>query len=55
VRAFRFPVSWIVTGREAEAVAIAPRPTPAVWWRPTPRGRVRHLVIALPGLGLGRR
>jgi hypothetical protein len=54
VRAFRFPVSRIATGREAEASAIAPRPTLAIWWRPTPRGRVRHLVITLPRPGLGR-
>jgi hypothetical protein len=55
VRAFRFPVARLVPGREAEAATIAPRPTLAVWWRPTPRSRVRHLILSLPGLGLGRR
>jgi hypothetical protein len=54
VRAFRFPVTRIVTGREAQAAAIAPRATLAFWWRPTPRGRVRHLVITMPRAGLGR-
>src|SRR6185312_9999666 len=51
VRAFRFPVARIVTGREAEAAVIAPRPTLAIWWRLTPRGRVRHIVITIPRPG----
>jgi hypothetical protein len=55
VRAFRFPVARLVPGREADAAAVAPRPNLAVWWRPTPRGRVRHLVIIMPEPGLGRR
>jgi hypothetical protein len=55
VRAFRFPVARLVPGREPDAAAIAPRPTLAVWWRPTPRGRVRHVILSLPGPGLGRR
>jgi hypothetical protein len=55
VRAFRFPVARIMTGREAQAAAIVPRPTLAIWWRPTPRSRVRHLVISMPRAGLERR
>jgi hypothetical protein len=53
VRAFRFPVARLATGRET-ARPIAPRPTLAIWWRPTPRGRIRHLVITVPGLGCAR-
>jgi hypothetical protein len=45
VRAFRFPVARLLLGRAADAAAIAPRPTLAIWWRLTPRGPVRHLRI----------
>jgi hypothetical protein len=45
VRAFRFPVARIALGRAADMAAIAPRRTLAIWWRLTPRGRVRHLRI----------
>jgi hypothetical protein len=48
VRAFRFPVARLATGRGTGG-PFTPRPTLAIWWRPTPRGRIRHLVIAVPG------
>jgi hypothetical protein len=53
VRSFRFPVSRLATGRGATK-PVVPRPTLAIWWRPTPRGRIRHLVITAPGLRTGR-
>jgi hypothetical protein len=53
VRAFRFPVARLAIGR-GEARPVAPRPTLAIWWRPTPRGRIRHVVISVPGLGSHR-
>jgi hypothetical protein len=53
VRAFRFPVGRLVPGRDADAAAIAARPTLAVWWRPTPRGRVRYLILSMPRPGFG--
>jgi hypothetical protein len=48
IRLFRFPVARLATLRGADG-AVSPRPTLAVWWRPTPGGRVRHAVIAWPG------
>lgn len=53
VRRFRFPVARLATGRGAVG-RVAPRPTLAFWWRPTPRGRIRHVVVTLPGSGPGR-
>jgi hypothetical protein len=53
VRKFRFAVASLATGREPEPVA--PRATLACWWRPTRRGAVRHIVIAMPRLGFLRR
>jgi hypothetical protein len=50
VRAFRFPVARLASAREAETATVAPRPTLAIWWRPTQRGRIRHVVIAMPRL-----
>ncbi len=54
VRTFCYPVARLVPGRKVDAAAIAPRPTLAIWWRPTPRGRIRHLVIGLPAFALRR-
>jgi hypothetical protein len=54
VRAFRFPVASLAAGRPADAAAVSPRPTLAVWWRPTPRGRIRHIVVRLPAFALRR-
>jgi hypothetical protein len=45
VRTFRFPVARLARGE----APVAPRPTLALWWRPARRGRVRHLVVAMPG------
>lgn len=57
VRAFRFPVATWTAGRglESREEPVAPRPTLAIWWRPIPRGRIRHLLLALPAAGFGRR
>ena len=50
VRAFRFPVAKLAAGRRAEPVAA--RYTLAIWWRPSPRWRIRHVVIPIPTWGL---
>ncbi len=50
VRFFRFPVALLALGRGNGEVA--PRPTLAFWWRPSRRGRTRHVVISLPDFGL---
>jgi hypothetical protein len=50
LRAFRYPVARLIRGRATNA-AIVPRPTLAIWWRPTSRGRIRHLVLTIPWLG----
>jgi hypothetical protein len=50
VRTFQYPVSRLLPGREADAATVSPRPTLAIWWRPTRRGRIRHVVIAMPRL-----
>jgi hypothetical protein len=52
VRAFRFPVARLASAREADAAAVSPRPTLAIWWRPTQRGRIRHVVVTLPAFAL---
>jgi hypothetical protein len=52
-RIFQFPVGTLAIGRQSEPVAR--RITLALWWRPTRRGRVRHIVISIPSLGLGRK
>ena len=41
---------WCRDARSAGSVR--PGPTLAIWWRPTGRGRIRHVVIGLPGLAL---
>jgi hypothetical protein len=51
LRTFRFPAARLAAGRVAAGL-IVPRPTLALWWRPTPRGRIRHIVITAPGLGV---
>jgi hypothetical protein len=43
VRIFRYPVA-----RRPLAETITPQETLALWWRLTRRGRLRHLVIAMP-------
>jgi hypothetical protein len=43
IRAFRFPVDQLARGIKAAT----PRATVAIWWRPTQRGRVWHLVVPL--------
>jgi hypothetical protein len=48
VRTFRYPVGRLATGRQPERVA--PGATLALWWRPTRRGGVRHVVISMPRL-----
>ena len=53
VRMFRFAVANLATRREPEPVA--PRTTLACWWRPTRRGVVRHIAMAMPRLGFLRR
>jgi hypothetical protein len=50
-RMFRFPVARLAIGRQPGPVA--PRSTLALWWRPSRRGTVRHIVISIPSLGLG--
>jgi hypothetical protein len=52
-RIFRFPVARLAIGRQPEPVAR--RITLALWWRPTRRGGVRHVVLSIPSLGLGRK
>jgi hypothetical protein len=52
VRIFRFPVARLATKREQKP--IGRRPSLACWWRPTPRGTVRHFVISMPRLGFRR-
>jgi hypothetical protein len=52
-RIFRFPVARLANGRQPEPVA--PRTTLALWWRPTGRGAVRHIMISMPSLGLRRK
>jgi hypothetical protein len=52
VRMFRFPVARVAAGHEPELVV--PRATLACWWRPTRRGRIRHVVITLPWRGFRR-
>ena len=54
VRIFRYPVSRLLPGREADAATVAPRPTLAIWWRPTQRGRIRHVVVMIPAFALRR-
>jgi hypothetical protein len=54
VRTFRYPVARLVPGRAADAAAMGPRPTLAIWWRPTQRGRIRHVVVMLPAFALRR-
>jgi hypothetical protein len=51
-RIFRFPVARLAIGRQPEPVT--PRATLALWWRPTRRGAVRHVVISMPRIGFGR-
>jgi hypothetical protein len=53
VRTFRYPVGRLATGRQPERVA--PGATLALWWRPTRRGGVRHIVISMPRMGFGRK
>src|SRR5262249_48734891 len=43
VRAFRFPVGQLIRERPL-AGPVAPRPTLAIWWRWTRRGRIRHAI-----------
>jgi hypothetical protein len=45
VRMFRFPVAKLARGQES----VVPRTTFALWWRPMRLGRIRHLVIGIPG------
>jgi hypothetical protein len=52
VRAFRYSVARLATGRRLDSSPVEPRPTLAIWWRPTPRGRIRHLVVTLPAFAL---
>jgi hypothetical protein len=52
VRMFRFPVARLAAGLERERVA--PRATVACWWRPTRRGKIRHIVITMPRWGIRR-
>jgi hypothetical protein len=47
-RTFRFPVAQLAKRQERDLTL--PRATFALWWRPTPRGNVRHIVISMPGL-----
>jgi hypothetical protein len=53
VRTFRFPVARLAIGRQPEPVTH--RATLALWWRPTRRGAVRHIVITMPSMGFGRK
>lgn len=53
VRMFAYPVGRLATGRQPERVA--PRVTLALWWKPTRRGSVRHVVVSMPSLGFGRK
>lgn len=48
LRAFRFDVARLAARRGADE-AVSPRPTLAIWWRSTRRGRIRHVVIGWPG------
>ena len=50
VRTFRFPVAALAAGRRTDLLAepALPRPTLAIWWRPSPRGRIRHVVVPMP-------
>jgi hypothetical protein len=48
VRVFRYPVARLIPGRELDAAAVVPRPTLAIWWRPTSQGRIRHFVLTVP-------
>ena len=50
-RIFRFPVAELARGRHPGPVA--PRATLALWWKPTRRGRVWHVVISMPRMGIG--
>jgi hypothetical protein len=50
VRVFRFAIAGLATGREPEPVTR--RATLALWWRPTRRGPIRHVVLAMPRLGV---
>jgi hypothetical protein len=52
-RVFRFSVAKLAIGRQPDPVA--PRPTLALWWRPTRHGAVRHIVVTLPTLRVGRK
>lgn len=55
VRVFRFPVNRLAAGRgRVLAGSVAPRPTLAIWWRPSRRGRIRHIVLTVPGCMPGR-
>jgi hypothetical protein len=47
VRVFRYPVGRLIRERRL-AGPVAPRPTLAIWWRWTPRGRIRHAMISWP-------
>jgi hypothetical protein len=48
LRMFRFSVARLASGLEPDL--ILPRATLAFWWRPNPRGNVRHIAISMPGL-----
>ena len=52
VRMFRYPVGRLAIARQPKRMA--PRATVALWWRPTRRGGVRHIVISMPRIGFGR-
>jgi hypothetical protein len=45
LRAFRFPVEQLARGGKV----VTPRATLAIWWRPTQRGRLWHLVVPITG------
>jgi hypothetical protein len=46
LRALRFPVDQLSRGVKA----VRPRATLAIWWRPTQRSRLWHLVVPIMGL-----
>jgi hypothetical protein len=52
VRMFRFPVARLAAGLERKPVAR--RATVACWWRLTRTGKVRHIVMSVPGRGIRR-
>ncbi len=46
VRLFRFPVGRLI--HLPLAAEVTPAPTLAIWWRPSPRSRLRHVLFPLP-------